>query len=1020
MNAITIKPTYKVVKAYYDEINQLGTLSLFSEGCVSPAFATLLRYCAKQLDWTLAEQFSMKPRGKPIRVDGVILDNFKLVHGIWEAKDSDDDLEVEVEKKFKSGYPKDNILFQAPGHAIIWQNEREVINENISKPEYLVDALKIFFEYHPPEFKQWEEAVAEFKYKVPELGEALLELIEKELKYNKRFIQAFENFTEICRTSINPNLSTHAVEEMLIQHLLTERLIRKVFDYSDFAKRNIIANEIEKVILSLTSQYFSRHEFLKKLDRFYGAIETTATTINDYSQKQAFLNTIYEKFFQGFSVKIADTHGIVYTPQPIVNFMVKSVEYILQEEFNCNLSNKEIHILDPFVGTGNFIIRIMREIKKTALPFKYATELHCNEVLLLPYYISSMNIEHDYFERTGKYMPFEGICLVDTFELAEEKQISLFTEENTQRVNKQKTTPIFVIISNPPYNVGQVNENDNNKNRKYSYMDKRVHDTYSESSKASNKNALYDVYVKAYRWASDRIEQNGEGIVALISNNSFIEGIAFDGMRKHLNQDFNKIYILDLGGNVRKNPKLSGTTHNVFGIQVGVSINFFIKKKESKASKVKIHYRRLDEFWKKEQKYDFLDEMSSYKGIKWEVIKPDKNHNWLTQNLHEEFETFFPIGLKRAKVGKTEDVIMKNYGRGIATCRDAWTYNFRKDSLSENIKRMIDTYNEQVFRWSRLKKKMEVDEFVLDDDTRISWSEGLKNYLRRQTTIDYDKDKSRLSLYRPFTKKFLYYDKYLNERRYQMPYILPTPKTEIENKVICIRAIGCKKDFHCLMTNLISDLHLTGDSQCFPFYLYDEDGNKRWENITDFALKKFIGHYADKSISKWDIFFYVYGILHHPRYKEKYSYDLKRLLPHIPFAPDFWAFAKSGNELANLHVNYERQEEFPLNMIENEESSLDWLVTKMKLSKDRTQIIYNEFITLTGIPPETYEYRLGIRSALEWILDQYCIRRDKRSGIINDPNRVDDPKYILKLIKKVITVSLKTMEIVKTLPKYHT
>ncbi len=461
---------------------------------------------------------------------------------------------------------------------IIWQDNRQVFNENISDANNLTEGLAIFFSHEPEAYKEWEEAVVAFRDEIPKIAEKILKLVDEESRINKPFARAFENFANICRESVNPNLSGDAIREMLIQHLLTERIFRTVFNHPDFISKNIIAREIEKVIAELTSRHFSRGEFLKPLDRFYKALESAAATINEYSEKQSFLNTVYEKFFQGFSVKVADTHGIVYTPQPVVAFMVKSVEHILKKEFGKSLSDKDVHILDPFVGTGNFIIRVMREIKKTALEYKYLNELHCNEVLLLPYYIASMNIEHEYVELTGEYKPFDGICLADTFELAEKKQSPVFIPANVERVTRQNETQIFVIIGNPPYNAGQVNENDNNKNRKYGEIDKQIRGTYAKDSKATLKTALSDPYVKAIRWASDRI--GNEGIVAFITNNSFIDGIAFDGMKKHLAQDFDKIYILDLGGNVRKNPKLSGTTHNVFGIQVGVSINIFVKKRE--------------------------------------------------------------------------------------------------------------------------------------------------------------------------------------------------------------------------------------------------------------------------------------------------------------------------------------------------------------------------------------------------------------------------------------------------------
>ena len=540
---------------------------------MSPVFAALLRNCGRQYGWTLAEKAPLKRGNRTLYPDGTLYDDFKIPHGYWEAKDSEDDLAQEVRKKFATGYPRDNILFQAPERAILWQNGHQILDEDITEPARLVEVLKAFFGYQPPAFERWEVAVEEFKAVIPELAAGVLNLIDAERMTNRKFIQAFEAFMALCREAINPNLSVQAVEEMLIQHLLTERIFRRVFKNPDFVERNVIAREIEKVIQALISASFNRQEFLKSLDHFYGALEAAAETIDDYSQKQTFLNTVYEKFFQGFSVKVADTHGIVYTPQPIVNFMVRSVEDILQREFGRSLSSKGVHILDPFVGTGNFTMRIMREIKKTTVEYKYKNELHCNEAMILPYYVASMNIEHEYYDLTGKYEPFEGVCLVDTFELAEDKQFSLFTTENTERVKLQKNTPIFVIISNPPYNAHQVNENDNNKNRKYPIVDRRIAETYGKYSQATNKNALYDVYVKAWRWAFDRI--GDEGIVAYITNNSFVDDFTFDGMRRILTQDCDAIYVLNLGGNVRKNPRLSGTTHNVFGIQLGVIGNHF-------------------------------------------------------------------------------------------------------------------------------------------------------------------------------------------------------------------------------------------------------------------------------------------------------------------------------------------------------------------------------------------------------------------------------------------------------------
>ncbi len=1022
MPTLNLKPTHKSVKTYYAALDRFANLGVTHETAVRAAFQTLLEHCARQCGWTLVPERAISTRrNKRIVIDGALVDDFRLTHGYWEAKDIHDDLPAEVERKFAAGYPRDNILFQTPRRAMLWQNGRLVLDADLTDAAQLIETLQMFFGYRPQEYVAWEEAVAQFKDRVADIGQGLAKLIQRERGGNPAFTAAFVGFLEKCRQSINPNLAEAAVEEMLIQHLLTERLFRTVFNRPAFTRRNVIAFEIENVIDALTSHAFSRDEFLGSLDRFYGAIERTAATISDFSQKQHFLNTVYEQFFQGFSVKVADTHGIVYTPQPIVDFMVKSVAEILEREFGRSLADAGVHIIDPFVGTGNFIVRMMREIPRTALERKYAGELHCNEVMLLPYYIASMNIEHEYYDATGMYESFEGICLVDTFDLAEDRQLPLFAPENTQRVDNQKRTPMFVVIGNPPYNVGQVNENDNNKNRKYPTMDKRVQKTYSKDSVATNKNALADPYVKAIRWASDRIAD--EGIVAFVSNNSFLDGVAFDGMRKHLAEDFDAIYILDLGGNVRKNPKLSGTTHNVFGIQVGVSINLLVKKNSLTDSQVDMFYACVDEFWRKEEKNRYLETKEQYGNVEWTPIRPDRRHTWLTKGLHSEFETFVPLGSKEAKASKKEevDVIFRMFSNGVKTNRDAWVYNFSPDALTKNMKRMITNYNGQVFKWTQREiQNTSVDDFVDYDNESISWSRDLKAKLKRGRLTEFSALRLRTSLYRPFSKSNLYFDRVMNDVVSVFPSIFPTPETEFENHAICLTDRGSEKPFMALMVRQITDLHFVGagcGSQCFPFYTYDEDGGNRRENITDWALAQFRVHYDDDTISKWDIFHYVYGLLHHPGYRERYQANLKRELPRTPFAPDFRAFAAAGARLARLHVGYEEQPEYPLTQVETPDMPLDWRVEKMRLSKDKTQLRYNSFLTLDGIPSEAFAYRLGNRSALEWVIDQYRVKTDKRSGIVNDPNRGDDPQYIVRLIGKVITVSLETVEIVESLPE---
>ena len=1017
MATLNLKPTHKAVKEYYKALDQFERLDVTHETAVRSAFESLLESCGKKFKLNLVRERSItRSKNNRIVVDGALLDAYNYAHGYWEAKDIHDDLPKEVSRKFEAGYPTDNILFQTPERAILWQNNQRVLDNDLRDPKLLIETLEAFFSYRRPEIAEWEEAVAQFKSKVPDIGRGLAKLIQKERQTNKRFIIAFTDFLEKCRSSINPNLSEAAVEEMLIQHLLTERIFRTVFNNPDFARRNVIAKEIEKVIDALTSQSFSRRDFLESLNHFYVAIERRAETISVFSEKQHFLNTVYEQFFQGFSVEVADTHGIVYTPQPIVDFMVRSVEQILQTEFSRSLSDSGVHIIDPFVGTGNFIVRVIQEIRKTALEDKYESELHCNEVMLLPYYIASMNIEHEFYEAAGRYEPFEGICLVDTFQLAEERQLAMFTAENATRVQQQKETPMFVIIGNPPYNAGQVNENDNNKNRKYETMDKRVSETYAKDSAATLRRYLQDPYVKAIRWASDRIGE--EGIVAFITNNSILDGVAFDGMRKHLADDFDAIYILDLGGNARKGLKVSDS--NVFGIRVGVSINLFIKTKLKPSDESRIFYYRPDELLNKKQKFHFLNEHQHSGNIEWRVIRPDERYTWVTEELHAKFENLVPMGNKHTKKVKSEavGVIFKTYSPGVSTNRDPWAYNFHRNALSQNIKRMIEIYNSQVLEWVHKDHQINVNEFVISDETQIKWSDTLKGKLLRKEIADFSQEKVRGALYRPFTKSNLYSDRFMIDRVGVFPSSFPTLGTETENRVICVAGIGNRKGFGCLITNKIPSLDLAFEkTQCFPLYTYDEDGTNRRENITDWALSQFQSHYQDDAIGKWDIFHYIYGLLHYPDYRGKYEANLKRDLPNLPYVPDFRAFAKAGERLAEIHVGYEDEPEYPLNFIEKQGMPLDWRVEKMRwLSKDKTRIKYNDFLTLGGIPPEALKYRLGNRSALEWVMDQYRVKTDKRSGIGNDPNREDDPQYIVKLIQKVITISLETVKIVEGLP----
>ncbi len=738
--------------------------------------------------------------------------------------------------------------------------------------------------------------------------------------------------------------------------------------------------------------------------------------------------------------------------------MVASAEHLLKENFGKSLADRDVHILDPFTGTGNFIVNIMRQIPKTALPHKFAEELHCNEIMLLPYYVASMNIEHAYYEATGKYAPFEGIVLVDTFRTLDPPQteFAFLSEKNTERVERQKRMPIRVVIANPPYNAWQADENDNNRNEKYVRIDERVKETYSKDSQAQNKNSLSDPYVKAFRYASDKISDCG--VVAYVTNGAFVDSMSCDGMRKNLAREFDAIYLLDLGGNVRRNPKLSGTTHNVFGIQVGVCVTLLVKqpgKSKDAPRAAKIYHYAVPVDWRREQKYEFLEAMVSAAGIKWKTLKPDKKENWLDLGLCEEFDEFLPIGGRDVPASTSFPPIFFHYSRGIATSRDDTVINFSQETLAKNTGKMILAYNEQVAAYHRLKKKpIKVEDFIDYESGTIAWSRDLKNDLLRHRKAEFNNEKVRPSLYRPFTRSWLFFDRIMNEEVYGFPEIFPKLKTE--NRAICLTDAGSEKPFMLLATDRVADLHLVGagaSTQCFPLYTYTEEAAERRNNITDEALKLFVIFYDTKEITREDVFHYVYAILHHPAYRSAYAENLKRELPRIPFvgkssdsAPAvfhpattvanlrkgkrvdydpafsidvFEAMAAAGKKLVNSHINYEAAKEYKLKRIENKDLPLDWRVEAMKLSKDKSAIVYNDFLTLSGIPPEALDYKLGNRSAVEWVIDQYRVTRDEKGQIANDPNRPDDEQYILRLLGQVITVSLETQKIINSMPQLN-
>ncbi len=1050
--------------AYYTALKDYDRVGAAHETAVRSAMQNLLTEAGKENGWTLVPE-RVLPNGK--RPDGTFVDEFRIPFGYWEAKDTRDDLRDEVRKKFALGYPRDNMLFEDTRTAFLFQGPGDPQEYDLRKPDELRAMLRQMMAYQAPDYERFHDAINAFKEQIPSLAEGLRGRIAEGRDKNPAFVRAFTDFAETCRVSLDPNIRADTIEEMLIQHLLTERLFRTIFDNPDFTRRNVIASEIERVIDALTSRSFSKASFMGSLDRYYGAIEGAAKGITDWNEKQTFLNMVYERFFQGFSTKTADTHGIVYTPVEIVNFMLASTEHILRTEFGSSLSTPGVKILDPCTGTGNFLVHLLKHhLTRRDMRRKYTEDLFANEIMLLPYYIASLNIEHEYFALTGEYTPFPGLCFADTLALAEGEQTAMLFEANAERVSSQRKTEVTVIIGNPPYNVGQRSENDNNKNRAYKVVDARIGATYAKRSTASNKNALSDAYVKFFRWASDRL-QGRDGVIAFVTNNGFLIGIATDGMRKVLSDEFTTVYHLDCGGNVRKFPKLSGTTHNVFGIQVGVGITFLVRRAgDEKAPRMMYH--SLPTMARASERLQQLATWKDASNVPWADLTPDAKGNWITEGMQSDFDNFLPMGTRAGKAsGDGLGTIFATYGRGVTTSRDDIVFDFERGALEARIKQFIDAYNTEVDRYKRASIPMNIDQFVSYDV--VKWSEALKANLKRGRYAQLDAGKLRNALYRPFCIKWFYASSILNERLGEFSEYFPEPETERDNTAICISGIG-HDIFQCLAVNRIAEYKTSnstnGGTQCFPFYTYNEDGTGRRENITDDALRQFRDAHGE-TVSKWDIFHYVYVRLHDPAYRERYAENLRRELPRIPISshpltPSLigmregeqrkrsfrepgevaaspvpplpsagegvrgreeisegalgWEdYVSIGKELMRLHRDYEDVKEHPLEWIDNRDVPFSSRVEKMRVSKDRTQIVVNPSLTLAGIPPEAWQYRLGNRAALDWVVDQYQVTTDKSGAILRDPNRADDPEYIVRLIGKVVTVSVGTVRLVAAL-----
>jgi predicted helicase len=1010
----TIDADHPAISVYYATLAEYKSQRVHHEGAVSTAFENLLTTLARQRGWVFIPLLSVT--GRRIIPDGTIRDSHGLPRAYWEAKDTNDDLNQEIKKKIAKGYPLNNIIFEDTREAVLYQGGIEAQRIDLADKAKLASLLKQFFAYIEPDIQGFEDAVEEFKGRVPELAMGLLAKIKEAQTSNPRFVAAFDKFFDLCQTSIDPKIPKKDVEEMLVQHLLTERLFRTIFDNPDFTQRNVIASEVQKVIVALVGRSFSSVDYLKSLDGFYTAVENAARTLPDFSDKQHFLDTVYEQFFRSYSTRLADTHGIVYTPQPIVDFMSQSIVYVLKEHFGQTLGDPNIRVLDPCTGTGNFIVNLMRRVAKKSIGSFYSDHLYANEIMLMAYYIAALNIEHAYYEITQAYEPFEGLCFVDTLDIAERQQggLAFVNEKNTERVERQKRAEITVIVGNPPYNMGQKSENENNKNRSYDEIDRRIRETYAKDSSATLKNKLYEPYVRFFRWAVDRLGNN-PGVLCFVSNNSFVDHRAFDGMQKHLLRDFSRVYHVDLHGDVNRDRTLSGTQHNVFGIKLGVGITIAVRDKKESQGSHSLYYYRVPSRWTRNQKLGWLAEQGSISKLSWEIRPPFK---WLELDTAAEYNLLLPLGTKESKAldSPNAPALFQTYTVGVLTARDEVVYDFNKATLANRVERFVEDYNAEVDRYRRLKKthKIDVDKFVRKD---LKWTARLKKSLVAGRYAATSPEKYRRSLWRPFCKKWLYFDRMLDERVYLTPDLFPTEETEGENLAICCTSHS-QMPFSCLAANCLPNEAVGGrNGQCFGLYGFSADGGTRADHITDWGLDRFRRHYRENKISREQIFQYVYAVLHHPVYREQFGQNLRAGIPRIPYAENFEKYVEVGRRLIRLHIDYETAEAFELKWVEQPKRVLSYKVSgRMGLNKDLGTLVFNDSLTLEGIPPDAFQYRLGTRSALEWVVDQYKLEKDEDGNVTSDPNDAENERYIVDLIGRVTAVSINTLSLIKELP----
>ncbi len=1023
------------INSYRRHIAQLMAASgSKNEGVVSKAFGDLLERMGRSSDLVFVPQWEAKgPKGNDIRVDGALVPSvLRIPFGYWEAKDEKDDLDKEIAAKRAKGYPVDNIIFEDTKSAVLIQNGNEIDRAPLQGDDAaLLGLLNRFFAYQRPEIAEFRKAASQFRADLPQILDALRDALNAAEKENAAYRKKAKDFLAHARDAINPTVSTEDVREMLIQHILTGDIFARVFDDDNYHRENNVA----KQLTALEDAFFTgplRKVTVDRLKPYYAAITHAATQIADRREKQTFLKRLYEDFYKVYNPNAADRLGVVYTPGEIVRFMIRATDQLCEQHFGKSLIDPGVEILDPATGTGTFIVELLEYFQgdRDKLRHKYKEELHANEVAILPYYVANLNIEATYAAITGQYAEFPGLVFVDTLDntaglgIFAGYQGEMFggtSDENLARVKRQNDRKISVVIGNPPYNAWQSDYNARNANRPYKRIDDRIAATYRAQSDATNTSALSDMYVRFFRWASDRLRD--AGVLAFVCNRNFIEKVAFDGFRKSVVKEFADIWVVDLGGDVRANPKLSGTKHNVFGIQTGVCIVLLVKKAGAKAAAktgAVVHYCRRPEEETAREKLDWLEGFALSR-VHSMPIKPGSDGVWLNPG-ETGWKAMLPLADPEAGPGDRDGpvaAIFRLSTNGTETGRDDWLWDRSERHLARKVGFLIQEYNKSLG-----KDRSDQSKF-------IKWDRQLDRLAASRHQILLNKSDFTIALYRAFSKQGFYWSSELNSYMFRNPYFYKgTP-----NPTIIFRCVASNDPLASFATDCLFDQGAlkTGNGRTFGVarYRYTKSG-ERVDNITDWAVQQFRAHYgalADGSaISKDDIFAYTYAALHDPVWRETYAADLRRSFPRIPFHADFVTWRDWGRQLLDLHIGYEQVAPFGVQRVDGPtpdptakragSKAAAPIKLKLKSDPDNGAILLDSLTTLKGVPRAAWDYKLGNRSAIDWVLDQHKEKTPRDPTVaarFNSYRFADYKEKVIDLLDRVVRVSVETVAITEAM-----